>query len=257
MKFKLKVSKTSLLEVMAEFFGTFVLLLALYLSSLILRGNEPLLVALVYIFVIVTFGVFSKGHFNPLFTFAHLFTRLIEAYKDKETMTKELKTAGMYLLAQLLAAFAAYLVVIRIQGAVIDYQIVKAGMELSQATKDQVLAQVEYANIFPAASWKLAFFIEAVFSFVVALVYLINSFTKQSKTTIAMAIGLTFFVIEVFANDISGSSFHFIKSFVAAVFKGGEAWSGLGVYVLAGLVGALMAALVYVAFDKLQKPVKK
>ena len=257
MKFNLKISKTSILEGMSEFFGTWVLVLALYLSSLILRGNEPLLVAIAYIVVIVTFGNFSRGHFNPLFTFSHLFTRLLESYKDKKVVIQELKTAGMYLLVQFLAVVAAYLVVARIQGAVVDYQIIKAGMELTDATRSQVLSQVIYVNAYPVASWKLAFFIETVLSFVVALVYLINYFTTKTKTTIAMSVGLTFFVIEVFANDISGSSFHFTKTIVAALFTGGDSWSFVGVYVAAGLIGALMAALVYVAFSKLQKTIKK
>jgi aquaporin Z len=257
MKLNLKVSKTSLLEGLAEFFGTWILLMALYLSSLILRGNEPLLVAIVYIVLIVTFSNFSKGHFNPLFTMAHLFTRIIESFKDKEVLKKELRIAGMYLLAQLLAAVAAYLVVQRLQNTVVDYQIVKAGMELTDANKSQVLAQVAYTNIFPVASWKLAFFIEAIFSFVVALVYLVNFFSIKTKTSMAMAVGLTFFVIEVFANDISGSSFHFIKTFVAGIFTGGEAWSAVWLYVAAGLAGALMAALVYVALNRLQKSIKK
>jgi glycerol uptake facilitator-like aquaporin len=255
MKFKIKVSKASLLEVMSEFFGTWILVMALFLSSLILRGNEPLLVAIVYIVIIATFSHFSKGHFNPLFTLADFFSKIFAAIKDKKLIVAELKTAGMYLLAQLLAVLAAYLVVTRIQSAVVDYQIVKAGMEITAATKEQVLSQVIYSNIFLASSWKLAFFLEALFSFVLGLVYLINS--QKSKGTLAMALGLAFFAVEVFVSDISGGSFHMFKSLVAAVFAGGEAWAGVWVYLVAGLVGAIMAGLVYVAFDRLSKVVKK
>ena len=60
MKFKKKVSKASLLEAMSEIFGTWILLMVLFMSSLILRGNEPLLVAIVYIVLIATFSNFSK-----------------------------------------------------------------------------------------------------------------------------------------------------------------------------------------------------
>jgi len=257
MKVKLKVSKASLLEVMSEFFGTWFLVMTLFLSSLFLRGNEPLLVAIIYIVLLLTFSNFSRGHLNPLFTLAHLFTKIIESYKNKVILYKELRIAGMYLLAQTLGAITAYLVVMRIQNAVIDFQLVKAGMEITAATKDQVLAQVLYTNVFPAASWKIAFFVEALFSFMLALVYLVNYFSVKTKASIAMAVGLSFFVIEVFSNDINGSSFHFIKTLVAALFKGGEALSGIWVYIGAGVAGALMAALVYVAFAKLQKTIKK
>jgi aquaporin Z len=255
MKFKIKVSKTSLLEVMSEFFGTWILVMALFLSSLILRGNEPLLVAIVYIVLIATFSNFSKGHLNPLFTLADLFAKIFGAIKDKKLILSELKTAGMYLVAQLLAVLAAYLVVSRIQSSVVDYQIVKAGMEITAATKEQVISQIAYANTFLASSWKLAFFLEALFSFVLGLVFLINS--SKSKGTLAMAVGLSFFAVQVFVSDISGGSFHMFKSLVAAIFIGGEAWTNVWVYLVAGLVGALMAGLVYVAFDKLTKVVVK
>lgn len=257
MKFKLKVSKSSLLEVMSEFFGTFILLIALYFSSLILRGNEPLLVAIVYIVLIVVFSNFSKGHLNPLFTLSDLFSKIFGNIKDKKVIVAELKTAGMYLLAQLLAALAAYLVVTRIQSAVVDYQIVKAGMELTDATKQQVLTQVLYYNTFAATSLKLAFFLEALFSFVLGLVFLFSYYFSKAKTSVAMAVGLSFFAVEVFTTDISGGSFHMMKSLVAAIFTGGEAWANVWVYLLAGILGAAMAGLVFIAFDKLSKAVKK
>ena len=253
MKFKVKVSKSSLLEVMSEFFGTWILVMALFFSSLILRGNEPLLVAIVYIVLIATFSNFSKGHLNPLFTLADLFSKILSAPKDKKFIVAELRTAGMYLLAQLLGALAAYLVVSRIQSSVVDYQILKAGMEITADTKEQVLAQVAYANTYLESSWKLAFFLETLFSFVLGLVFLINS--AKSKGTLAMAVGLSFFAVQVFVSDISGGSFHMFKSLVAVI--SGVGLSNLWVYLLAGILGALMAGLVYVAFDKLSKTVAK
>jgi glycerol uptake facilitator-like aquaporin len=240
---------------MSEFFGTWILLMVLFMSSLILRGNEPLLVAIVYIVLIATFSNFSKGHFNPLFTLADLFAKIFTEPKDRKLILAELKVAGMYLLAQLLAALAAYLVVTRIQSSVVDYQIIKAGMEITAETKNQVLAQVAYVNTFLATSWKLAFFLETLFSFVLGLVFLINS--TKSKATLAMAVGLGFFAVEVFVSDISGGSFHMFKSLVAALFIGGEGLANLWVYLLGGTLGALMAGLVYVAFDKLSKATKK
>lgn len=255
MKFKVKVSKASLLEIMSEFFGTWILLIVLYLASLILRGNEPLLVAIVYIVLIATFSNFSKGHLNPLFTLADLFAKIFNAPKDKKLILAELKTAGMYLLAQLLAALAAYLVVTRIQSAVADYQILQAGMALTPDTKTQVLSQVAYANTFVETSWKLAFFLETFFSFVLALVYLLNQL--KSKATLAMAVGLSFFAVEVFTSDLMGGSFHMFKSLVGALFKGGVELSNLWVFLVAGILGALMAGLVYVAFNKLSKVAKK
>lgn len=257
MKFKIKVSKASLLEVMSEFFGTWILVMALFLSGLILRGNEPLLVAITYIVIIATFSNFSKGHFNPLFTLADFFGKIFGDIKNKKFVLAELKTAGMYLLAQLLAVFAAYLVVSRIQSAVVDYQMVKAGMEITAATKDPIMAQIAYANVFAATSWKLAFFLETLFSFVLGLVYLVNYNSIKSKGSLAMAVGLSFFAVQVFVSDISGGSFHMFKSLVAAIFARGEAWSGVWVYLLAGVLGALMAGLVYVAFEKLSKSIKK
>jgi glycerol uptake facilitator-like aquaporin len=257
MKFKIKVSRTSLIESLSEFFGTWILLMALLLSSLILRGNEPLLVAIIYIVIIATFSNFSKGHFNPLFTLADLFSKIFSAPKDRKLIVAELKTAGMYLVVQFLAALAAYLVVARIQNAVVDFQIIKAGMEITDVTKQQVIAQIAYANTFLASSWKLAFFLETLFSFVLGLVYLINYYGEKSKTTLAMAVGLAFFAVEVFVSDISGGSFHMFKSLVSAMFTGGESMSNLWVYLLAGTLGALMAGLVYVAFDKLSKVAKK
>ena len=72
-----------------------------------------------------------------------------------------------------------------------------------------------------------------------------------------MAVGLAFFAVQVFTTDISGGSFHMMKSLVAAIFTGGEAWANVWVYLLAGILGAAMAGLVFIAFDKLSKAVKK
>ena len=49
MNISFKFSRTMLAELLAEFLGTFFFMMVLYVSPLILRGNEPLVIGFMFI----------------------------------------------------------------------------------------------------------------------------------------------------------------------------------------------------------------
>jgi aquaporin Z len=90
-----------------------------------------------------------------------------------------------------------------------------------------------------------AFISETVFSFLfLYIIFLVTS--KHGNTTMAgFAIGLTLVLIHLVSIPITGTSVNPARSLGPALFAGGKALSQLWLFIVAPILGAILAALVW------------
>ncbi len=257
MKLSLKFSKGKVTELVGEFLGSFFLLFVLFVSPLILRGNEPLLVGLFFMALLFVFGVFSKGHFNPLFTIADFLVVVYEALKSKDysKVKEEAIKMGGYLAVQLLAGIVAFALAYRLRDQLLDYQLVAAGYADSPEVKDQLISSVKYGTSFDAKFQNLAFVLEMFFS--MALVLFSQITAKYYKSVRPFVLGLAIFTFMVFLNDITGASFNPFRSIVAWMFLPEEYGSTVWLYIAAPLLGTLFASGIFYGLTVLKPQAKK
>jgi len=89
----------------------------------------------------------------------------------------------------------------------------------------------------------IAFLIEAILTFIFALVVL--SVTKREHPSNGIIIGLTLTLVHLFGIPFTGTSVNPARSIGPAILTKGVALSQLWVFILAPLVGAALAALFY------------
>jgi len=208
---------------LAELLGTF-LFFAIGLSSVqavgVLGAAAPLLVVVPLAFgfgllaAIFAFGHLSGGHFNPAVTVAMVI--------DGRTTPSD---AVGYIVAQVIGAIAAAALVLALWGqAAVAATITKPGNGFSDIQ---------------------ALVFEAVLTAGFLLVIL--SATKHASTHAALAIPLTLVAIHFAAVPFTGASFNPVRSLAPALL-GGDL-SQLWIYLVAPIVGAVVAALVYRAVN--------
>ena len=89
--------------------------------------------------------------------------------------------------------------------------------------------------------------IEVVLTFVFVLAILgVTSKLENSKVA-GIVIGLTLTLVHIFGIHFTGTSVNPARSLGPAIFAGGEALSNVWVFIVAPLVGGVLAALVYKA----------
>jgi len=208
---------------LAELLGTF-LFFAIGLSSVqavgALGGAAPLLVVVPLAFglgllaAIFAFGHLSGGHFNPAVTVAMVI--------DGRTSPTD---AVGYIIAQIVGAIgAALLVLVLWDQAAVAGTITAPGSGFTDL--DAVI-------------------LEAVLTAIFLLVIL--SSTKHASTHAALAIPLTLVAIHLVAVPFTGSSVNPARSIGPALVGGNL--SSLWIYLVAPIVGAVVAALVYRAVN--------
>ena len=90
-----------------------------------------------------------------------------------------------------------------------------------------------------------AFITEAVLSFLFLYV-IFNLISKHSNGNMAeLAIGITLVLIHLVAIPITGTSVNPARSFGPAIFAGGKALAQLWLFIVAPIVGAVAAAIVW------------
>lgn len=234
---------------LSEYLGTFLLVGISFTSAILVGGGESFTMGLGLMLLIYVFGNFSKAHFNPVVTIATFFSK---------KMT--LKAAVGYLGAQFLGALSVYPLANLLRNNYIDFQVLRnssAGYAV-EGLKEQIVAQIPaLANSFQVGSTGLVFGLEALGAFLLVLAVLVVSNSEKLKAYTGFAAGLALFVVTAFASQITGASFHPFRSLVPALFAGGDAWSQSWVYALAPLTGALLATIVFWAFELLGKPSAK
>ncbi len=90
-----------------------------------------------------------------------------------------------------------------------------------------------------------AFIGEVIFTFLFVLVVLGATSKKAPKGFAGIAIGWALAIVNIVMIPIDGASVNPARSFGPAIFTGGEALSQIWVYILAPLIGGLIAALIW------------
>jgi len=208
----------------AELVGTYILVFAgcgaIVVESLTgAMGHVG--IALVFGFVvsaiIYTFGHVSGAHLNPAvtisFTVSHELT-------PKEALT--------YIIAQIAGGILAILTL--------------ALLFLEEQKNIQELAY--YGATLPRGSWYQSFVFELILTFILMLViYGSAVHGKAVKSFAGLAIGFTVGLEAMFAGPITGASMNPARSIAPAIVSGNL--SELWIYILAPIIGALLAGIFY------------
>ncbi len=95
-----------------------------------------------------------------------------------------------------------------------------------------------------------AFIGEVIFTFLFVLVVLGSTSKKAPKGFAGIAIGWALAIVNIVMIPIDGASVNPARSFGPAIFTGGVALSQIWVYILAPLIGGLIAALIWQVIRK-------
>lgn len=90
-----------------------------------------------------------------------------------------------------------------------------------------------------------AFLTEAVLTFIFIFVILATTSKVGNGTMAGLAIGFTLLLIHLVAIPVTGTSVNPARSFGPAILAGGQALSQLWLFIVAPLVGAVVAAIVW------------
>lgn len=160
-------------------------------------------------------GTISGCHINPAVSIAMFVNKRINA-----------KELAVYIVAQVI-------------GALLGTALLQTILKLSNMSVAN-LGQNGFANLESSG----AFLVEAVLSFVFILVIMIVTGKKGNASFAGLVIGLTLLLVHLFGIPLTGSSVNPARSLAPAVFAGGNAVSQLWVYIIAPIVGGVIAAWV-------------
>jgi aquaporin Z len=233
-----QVPPTTAQRLAAEFLGTFVLvfggcgsavLAATFLSGDVQLGIGFVGVALAFGLTVLTmayaFGHVSGGHFNPAVTLGLAAGRRF-AWKD---------TVG-YIVTQVVAAIAAAAVLYAVASG-------KDGF----SAKASGFATNGYGDRSPGGYNLLAcFLIEVVLTAVFLYVILGVVDTRAPKGFAPIAIGLALTLIHLVSIPVTNTSVNPARSIGPALFVGSAAIEQLWLFILAPVLGALIAGFSYV-----------
>ena len=205
----------------AEFIGTFMLvLLACGTATVLGCSNQPdgayILTAIAFGLVIVamaySIGNVSGCHINPAVSLGVLINGGM--------------TIGeffVYIIAQFAGATAGAAVL----GALV-------GFDTSLGTN----------GLYDGSILK-SIIIEVILTCVFVLVILSVTSKKKFEKCAGLIIGFTLTLVHIFGIYFTGTSVNPARSFGPAIFKGGDALANVWVFIVAPLIGAAIAALIY------------
>ena len=205
----------------AEFIGTFVLVLLACGTATVLNCSAEsrgayILTALAFGLVIVamaySIGNVSGCHINPAVSLGVLLT-------GGMSITEFI----VYIIAQFAGATAGAAVL----GLLVGF--------------DSSLG----ANGLYNGSWKKSLVIEVILTFIFVLVILSVCSKKKFEKIAGIVIGLTLTLVHIFGIYFTGTSVNPARSFGPAILKGGDALACYWVFLVAPLVGGVLAALVF------------
>lgn len=208
----------------AEFIGTCILVL-LGTGVAVVTGGNIVATSLAFGFAIIAtayvIGDISGCHINPAVSLA--------MYMDKRLSFKDF--IG-YIISQVLGAFA---------GSLILYFILKTTEIGIDSLGANGFAELSASNITLVG----ALVVEIVLTFI--FIYTILGVTKDSKKSniAGIIIGLTLTFVHLFGITLTGTSVNPARSLAPAVLQGGTALSQVWVFILAPLLGAVLAQIVF------------
>ena len=198
-----------------------------------LSGLGLLGIALAFGLSVVVFayaiGGISGCHINPAVTIGVLFAGKIAA-----------KDAVVYIVAQLIGALLGAFVLQQILGGQL------AGFSPGEWAYGSNGWGKGYQNEYGTTA---AFLTEAVLTFIFLFVILATTSKIGNSTMAGLAIGLTLVLIHLVAIPITGTSVNPARSFGPAILAGDQALSQLWLFIVAPIVGAIIAAVVWRALE--------
>ncbi|MCL5949924.1 MAG: aquaporin Z [Candidatus Bathyarchaeota archaeon] len=212
---------------LAELIGTMVLVL-MGCGSAVVAGAYIGYLGIAFAFgiavlaMVYAIGGVSGCHINPAITISMLIAKKIGA-----------KDAGLYIVFQCVGA---------IIGAGILYGIMIGNPGYSLALDGLG------ANSYSAYSLASAFIAEVVLTFVFVLVVHGSTHERVPKGFAGLSIGLSLVLIHLVGIPITGTSVNPARSLGPAIFVGGTALNQLWLFILAPIIGGILAALVWKIF---------
>ena len=204
----------------SEFVGTLVLVLVACGVAVITGGNliaTSLAFGLVIVAMAYSIGNVSGCHINPAVSLAMLINKKI-SFTD---------FIG-YVVAQFLGAISGAAIL----GVLLDgYDVLGAN---SYAMSGQLATTI----------W-IALLIEVILTFIFVTVILGVTSKKENSSVSGIVIGLTLTLVHLIGIPFTGTSVNPARSFGPALLQGGEALSQVWIFILAPLVGAILASLFY------------
>ncbi|HVZ18790.1 MAG TPA: aquaporin Z [Terriglobales bacterium] len=215
---------------LAETVGTFVLVFG-GVGSAVLAGSKignvgiALAFGLSLLAMVYTIGPVSGCHVNPAVTFGALLTGKIKA-----------GPALGYVVAQIIGAIIAAWVIL----------LIAKGMPGGYSAAAQGLGADGYGLHSPTGYSMLSGFVaEIVLTMFLVLTVLGSTDVKAPAGFAGLAIGLVLTLIHLVGIPITNTSVNPARSIGPALFVGGWAISQLWLFILAPLIGAAIAAVIY------------
>lgn len=230
----------------AEFVGTLVLVLV-GLGTAIFDGGSvghlgiSLAFGLTLVAMIYTIGPISGCHINPAVTVGAVIAGRMHS-----------KDVAPYIIAQILGAICGFGFIALILQGVTNIQIGSAaGLSGSAAVHAAAAAVSNGFNDHSAIGAQLgaAFITELILTFVLMLTVLGATATVAPNGFAGLAIGLALAVTNFVAIPITNASINPARSIAPAIYAGDWALSQLWVFILAPVLGGVIAAFVYKAFS--------
>jgi aquaporin Z len=220
---------------LAELVGTFVLVFA-SCGSAVLAGDKigflgvSLAFGLSLLAMAYAIGPISGCHINPAVTIGLLVSKKMDA-----------KLAPGYIIAQVVGAvIASALLLLIVKGVPAGYDQTVAGF-----------AANGYGEHSPGGySLMSAFLVEVVLTFFLVFTVLGTTDIRAPVGFAGIAIGLVLTLIHLVGIPVTNTSVNPARSIGPAVFVGGWALSQLWLFIVAPIVGALVAAGVYAVTHK-------
>jgi len=220
---------------LAELVGTFVLVFA-SCGSAVLAGDKigflgvSLAFGLSLLAMVYAIGPISGCHINPAVTVGVLLTRKMDA-----------KFAAGYIIAQVVGAIlAAALLLLIVKGRPVGYDPSLAGF-----------AANGYGEHSPGGyNLVSAFLVEIVLTFFLVFTVLGATDIKAPVGFAGIPIGFVLTLIHLVGIPVTNTSVNPARSIGPAIFVGGWALSQLWVFIIAPVLGAVVAAVVYMATHK-------
>ena len=215
---------------MAEFVGTFVLVFG-GVGTAVLAGGQVGFLGVAFAFglsllaMVYTIGPISGCHINPAVTFGIFLAKKVSA-----------KTAGLYVVAQVLGAIVASALILAIaHGAPAGYDAAVSGLGANG-----------YGLHSPGGySAGSAFLLEVVLTFFLVVTVLGATDIKAPVGFAGIAIGLVLTLIHLVGIPVTNTSVNPARSIGPALFVGGWTVGQLWMFIVAPLIGAAIAAGCY------------
>ena len=207
-------------QFLAEFYGTFVLVLVGTGSLAFGLGNQLVGVAFAFgtgaMIAIYTIGHISGAHLNPAVTLAMVIDQRMS-----------FKTAIIYVIAQVLGGFFASLTLLLASGTSVYQGLGASGVDTTNVPL------------------YLAFIFEMVLTFILVYTVLVISKRQSLHNLIGIIVVFLLVGLILIGGPISSAGLNPARSLAPALLTGGEPLAQLWVYIIGPLSGSFLASVLY------------